>query len=315
MNYPCVTNLNAYRLQNRRTKTAALGDWFTKARKQILILPDEPTSSIIAIISSALNKPAHFGYSHPEFELSPGDALILDSMLNRLVSGEPLPYITGKQEFFGYDFVITPDVLIPRPETELLVEIALDRLEKKRGKILAADIGTGSGCIAASICRNLPDIEMVGTDISFAALRVAQINAENNGVTNQLTLVQTDLLTGLRGYFDCLCANLPYIPSDLLSTLAVKEFEPKSALDGGQDGLQYIKSFLYQSKSKIKSDGFLLLEMEASQSQAILDLSASVFPKASIKIHCDLAGFPRIAHIELKGSYTINENPNHFTIY
>jgi len=222
-------------------------------------------------------------------------------MLNRLLSGEPLPYITGKQEFFGYEFEITSDVLIPRPETELLVEIALDCLKKRIGKILAADVGTGSGCIAISICRDLPAIEMIGTDVSFNALKIAQINAKKHGIEEHFNLVQTNLLSGLQGQFDCLCANLPYIPGSILSTLAVKEFEPLIALDGGQDGFKYIKPFLHQSKHKVKPDGFLLLEIEASKSQIFLDLSASIFPKASIKIHSDLAGLPRIAQIEMKG--------------
>ena len=179
-------NPNAFRLPNRRNKTAVLGEWLVKARKQINSLPDEPISSINALISFVLKEPGHFGYSHPEFELSIENELMLDSMLNSLLSGEPLAYITGKREFFGYEFMITPDVLIPRPETELLVDIALDRLKQRKGKILAADIGTGSGCIAISICRNLPEIEMVGTDISFNALRIAQINAEKNCIKKHI---------------------------------------------------------------------------------------------------------------------------------
>jgi release factor glutamine methyltransferase len=297
-------NPNAFRLRNRRIKTAVLGKWLEKARKQIFSLPDESVSSINALISYVLIKPGHFAYSHPEFELSINEELILDSMLNRLISGEPLAYITGKQEFFGYEFKVTPEVLVPRPETELLVEIALDNLKHRKGEIFGADVGTGSGCIAVSICRNLPEIEMVGIEISFSALRIAEINAENNCVKNRLRFIQADLLSGLQVHFDFICANLPYIPCDILVNLPVKKFEPLSALDGGKDGLKYIKPFLEQSKSKLRPDGFLLLEIEATQSQSVLDLSTSIFPDASIKIHKDLAGFTRIAQIDLKGFFS-----------
>jgi release factor glutamine methyltransferase len=189
--------------------------------------------------------------------------------------------------------------LIPRPETELLVEIILERLKKIKGEILGADVGTGSGCIAISLCKNLPDIKIIGTDISFNALKIAQVNVQKNDVRKSINLIQSDLLLGLPGPFDCICANLPYIPSNVLADLAVRKYEPITALDGGIDGLRFIKPFLEQSKSRLKSGGFVVFEIEATQSQEILDLSASYFPYASIKIHEDLAGLPRIAQIEL----------------
>lgn len=284
---------------NRRTETAVLGDWLWRARKLISTLPEEPPSSIYALIGFALNKPVHFGISHPEFVVSPVEEAKLDSLLNRLLSGEPLPYITGKQEFFGLDFKITPDVLIPRPETEMLVEQALDWLKKRKVKNLIADVGTGSGCIAVSIGKNLPAAKIIATDYSFNALQIARENIKHHNLNDNIQLVQADLLAGLRCQFDCICANLPYIPTDVLSKLAVMKFEPLSALDGGQDGLRFIELLMFQSRDRIKPDGLILLEIEANQSQPIVDLAASVFPVASIRIHTDLAGFPRLAHIEL----------------
>jgi release factor glutamine methyltransferase len=246
-----------------------------------------------------LNKPAHFGISHPEITLSPEEEKKLDSLLDRLLSGEPLPYITGVQEFFGLDFLITPDVLIPRPETELLVNFALNWLQKRKGNNLVADVGSGSGCIAVSIGKNLQAVKIIATDYSFNALMIAQENIKRHNLDKRLNLVQADLLAGLRCRFDCICANLPYIPTEILSNLAVLKFEPVSALDGGQDGLRYIEQLLYQSRSMIKPDGLILLELEANHSQSFSDLATSIFPSASIKIQTDLAGFPRLATIEL----------------
>ena len=301
MNYPSVMNRNVFLYQNRRIETVVLGDWLGKAHKLISTLPEEPTSSINAIIGFALNKPAYFGISNPEFVLSTAEETMLDSLLSRLLSGEPLPYITGKQEFFGFDFKVTSDVLIPRPETEMLVEYALGWLQKRGGRNLVADVGTGSGCIAVSIGNNLPTAKIIGTDFSNNALQISRVNIKRHELDGQINLVQTDLLAGLQVQFDCICANLPYIPSDTLSELSVRKFEPISALDGGRDGLRHIKPLLYQSKTRVKPDGLILLEIEATQSHSVIDLAATVFPAASIRIHSDLSGLPRLIQVQMNG--------------
>ena len=301
MNYPSVMNRNVFLYQYRRIETIVLGDWLGKAHKLISTLPEEPTSSINAIIGFALNKPVHFGISYPEFVLSDAEEARLDSLLNRLLSGEPLPYITTKQEFFGFDYKVTSDVLIPRPETELLVEYALGWLQKRGGRNLVADVGTGSGCIAVSLGKNLPTAKIIGTDFSYKALQTAQENVKRQELDGQINLVQADLLAGLQGQFDCICANLPYIPSFTLFKLAVRKFEPLSALDGGQDGLRYIKPLLYQSKTRIKPNGLILLEIEATQSHSVINLATTVFPAASIRIHSDLSGLPRLVQIQMNG--------------
>jgi release factor glutamine methyltransferase len=218
-----------------------------------------------------------------------------------LLGGEPLPYLTEKQEFFGIDFKVTPDVLIPRPETELLVEFALDWLQKKKNKTLIADVGTGSGCIAVALGKHLSSAGIIGTDFSFDALQIAKDNIDRQALENQINLVQTDLLAGLTVKFDCICANLPYIPTKTLSTLKVGNFEPWDALDGGEDGLRFIKPLLNQSKKCIKPDGLILLEIESSLSHFVFELAAVVFPDSSIKIHNDLARLPRLVQIQLEG--------------
>ena len=239
--------------------------------------------------------------SHPEIILTPEEESKLNSLLNRLLSGEPLPYLIEQQEFFGINFKVSPDVLIPRPETELLVEFALDWLLKRKKQILIADVGTGSGCIAVAIAKQIPSVKITGIDFSYKALQIAKENVIRQELEIQINLVQSDLLKGLRGQFDCICANLPYIPTDTLSLLAVKNFEPLAALDGGKDGLRYIKPLLKQSKNRIKPNGLILLEIESTQFQSVLNLAAIVFPAASIRIHTDLAGLPRLVKIQLTG--------------
>jgi len=219
----------------------------------------------------------------------------------RLLAGEPLPYLIEKQEFFGIDFNVTPDVLIPRPETELLVEFAVAWLKRKTGRTLVADVGIGSGCISVALGKYLPYASIIGTDFSNNALQVAKGNIKKHTLENQISLVQTNLLTGLAARFDCICANLPYIPTKTLSSLPVNNYEPLAALDGGDDGLRFIEPLLNQSQKVINPDGLILMEIESTLSHSVFDLAAIVFPEASIKIHDDLAGLPRLVQIQLGG--------------
>lgn len=244
----------------------------------------------------------HFALSHPEIYISPSSEKELYVLFYRLLAGEPLPYLIEKQEFFGIDFIMTSDVLIPRPETELLVESALTWLKKKTGKTLIADVGIGSGCISVALGKHLPNASIIGTDFSSKALHVAKKNIKKHTLENQISLVQTNLLAGLAARFDCICANLPYIPTRTLSTLPVKNYEPLAALDGGDDGLRFIEQLLYQSQKVISSEGLILMEFESTLSRSVYDLASLVFSSASIKIHNDLAGLPRLVQIQIGGT-------------
>jgi len=292
-------NPSACLLQSRRIKTVVLGEWLQKARAQLKHFPEISISSVYAIIGYVLNKPAYFGLSHPEIFLSPSNEKELYVLFYRLLAGEPLPYLIGKQEFFGIEFNVTPDVLIPRPETELLVEFALDWLKKKNSRTLIADVGIGSGCISVAIGKNLPYASIIGTDFSFKALKVARGNIKKYQLEKQIRLLQINLLAGLTARFDCICANLPYIPTKTLSSLPVKNYEPMAALDGGVDGLKFIEPLLYQSKKVVKPGGLILFEIESTLSSSVFDLSTFVFRDASVKIQNDLAGLPRLAQIQL----------------
>lgn len=298
MNWQCV--MNPIGLPIPKFKRISLGNWLNAAHLQFKQLPEEPLSSLYALVAYVLDQPAHFGISHPEYQLSKEEQQHLDYLLHQLEAGTPLPYLTGKQEFFNLNFTITPDVLIPRPETELLVSLAIDWLKTHSGKRKSLDVGTGSGCIAVSICANVKDAEFVGIDQSYNALQVANKNVREYQLSERIHLTQMDLLSGISSRFDCLCANLPYIPTVRLSELCVSRQEPLLALDGGENGLELIEKLLRQSVGLVSPGGAIFLEIDYSQAADITALGAAYFPDSFVKIENDLAGLPRVAVIELK---------------
>jgi release factor glutamine methyltransferase len=236
--------------------------------------------------------------AHPEVELSQSQMHNLEFALARLERGEPLPYVTGTRDFYGLTFKITPDVLVPRPETELLVDKALEWLRAHPGRRLAADIGTGSGCIAVSLAYHLPDLVVIASDLSLAALRVAHQNITSYALESRVHCLAAHLLPRLRARYDLICANLPYIPASLLETLEVYRREPLLALDGGSDGLTLIRALLAEASRGLAPGGRLLLEIEASQGESALRLACSHFPGAQVTLLQDLAGLDRLIVID-----------------
>ncbi len=250
------------------------------------------------LLSHLVGKPHAWVLAHPEVLLTAQQEQTLEGYLKRLETGEPLPYLLGHWEFFGLDFQITPDVLIPRPETELLVEEALDWLKQHRGWRRAVDVGAGSGCIAISLAVACKDVFVLASDVSAAALRVTQANARKHGVEQRVVCVQADLLSAFTGPFDLICANLPYIPRPRLAELEVARHEPLLALDGGDEGVELIRRLAPQARSKLSSDGLLLLEIEAASASAVLPLIESEFAGARIKLLPDLSGLDRLVRVE-----------------
>ncbi|MDK2979913.1 MAG: release factor glutamine methyltransferase [Chloroflexota bacterium] len=275
-----------------------LGEWLAAARQALSRLADEPPSSLYALVAHILDKPAYWPQAHPEHLLKAGQVKQLDQRLNLLLAGEPLPYLLENQAFFGLDFFVNPDVLIPRPETELLVETALDWLAQHPEASRTVDVGTGSGCIAISLAKHFPRLSWTATDVSFKSLLVARRNRARHSMDANLNLVQCDLLAGLCGPFDLICANLPYIPTPTLETLEVTRHEPLGALDGGPDGLRLIDRLLAQTTSRLNPGGMILLEMEATQSESIRPIIQRHFPRAGVTIRPDLNQLPRLAIIE-----------------
>jgi release factor glutamine methyltransferase len=280
-------------------KTSLLSDVTT----QLTSISDTPALDASVLIAHIINKPRTWVMAHPELSLTAEQRKELDDSLARLERGESFPYVLGHWEFFGLDFEVTPDVLIPRPETELLVEKAIAWLQESPVRRTIADVGTGSGAIAISIAVNVPDARVLATDISHKTLEVAQKNAIKFGVINQIDFVQCDLLpphieslpTEL--HFDLICANLPYIPTATLYKLSIFGREPTLALDGGTDGLDIIRRLLDIAPEWLAPNGMILLEIESTRGIQALNLACDLFSEASIHLHQDLAGQDRLLEI------------------
>lgn len=274
-------------------------------------ISDTPALDASVLIAHVINKPRSWVMAHNELTLTTEQQKQLDNSLIRLKSGEPFPYILGQWEFFGLQFDVNPDTLIPRPETELLVEKAIAWLQVHPAKRSVADVGTGSGAIAVSIAVNMPDAKILATDISSGALQVAKHNAKKFGVSERIQFAECDLLPhpqplsqrergeGVRE-INLLCANLPYIPTTTLHGLPIYNREPTLALDGGEDGLEPFRKLLKLSPPWLAPDGMMLLEIESTLGSQALSLADTAFPEARSSLHKDLAGKDRLLQIELQ---------------
>lgn len=229
-----------------------------------------------------------------EKELSSTQSEKLANLIERRKWGEPSAYITGHREFYGLDFKVDRRVLIPRPETELLVEKALEYSRKyKVSKV--ADIGTGSGCIAISIASKLPAIKIYAIDVSLPALEAAEENCIALNLKKRIEFLWGDLLKPLPEPVDMIIANLPYVRKTEVNS----EFEPAQALNGGEDGLDTIRNLVPQITGKLKPRGIVLLEIGMGQADAVTTILHNVFPKCEIEIDKDLAGIERIVSLRL----------------
>ncbi len=222
-------------------------------------------------------------------------------LVGRRVHREPLAYIVGHKEFFGLEFEVDRNVLIPRPETELLVERAIEMARQidAGGNVAIADIGTGSGAIAVSLAVSLCKASIYAVDRSAPALAVAARNCHRHGVEDQIRLLQGDLLAVLPEPVDMIVANLPYVECAELETLApeVRCFEPAEALEGGADGLDTIRRLLVQVADQARRPKVVLLEIGATQGQAVIGLAKEILGGAKASLIQDYAGFDRIVTV------------------
>lgn len=253
------------------------------------------------LLGAALGRDPTWLMAHPEAPLDKGQAETFHRGLQRYLSGEALPYILGWWEFYGRRFLVAPDVLIPRPETELMVETALAFLQERRRPARAVDIGTGSGCVAISLLAEIPKLRITAVDRSAAALSVARENALRLGVVDRISLVQADLMKPLDSAWDLVCANLPYIPEGDLASLEVAQREPRLALDGGPDGLTLVRRLLGELPGRLAPGGMALLEIGAEQGDAALAAARFALPAAGISLCTDLAGRDRLLVIRERG--------------
>jgi len=237
-------------------------------------------------------------YLDLDHELSPRQEQTLWRLVERRLNGEPTAYITTHREFYGLDFYVDPRVLVPRPESELLVEIALG-LAQNHPLSTIADIGTGCGAIAISLALELPQVKIYATDISAPALEVALVNCQKYGVIDRVRLLRGDMLNPLPEPVDLIIANLPYVKESEISGV---NFEPRLALDGGSDGTERICQLCLQAGGKLRPGGSLLLEIGQGQRGAVTALLNTLFPDGEIEVTPDLSGIDRVIHLSLTAS-------------
>ncbi len=237
-------------------------------------------------------------YLDLDYELSSKEEEAFWHLIERRLSGEPTAYITRHREFYGRDFYVDPSVLIPRPESELLVEKAL-KLAQHRTIPTIAEVGTGCGAIAISLALNLPQTKIYATDISASALKVALFNCHKHGVANRICFLQGDMLDPLPEPVDLIIANLPYVKESELPLISSANFEPLLALNGGSDGLEKIRQLCRQANNKLRPDGCLLLEIGQGQRRAVTTFLRSLFPSAKIEVTPDLSGIERVVSLTL----------------
>ena len=241
-------------------------------------------------------------YSEPERILTPSEIKKLKLLTNRRLRHEPLAYIVGHCEFYGHDFHLSRHTFIPRPETELLVEEAINFTHRHpENQLTLADIGTGSGAIAISLALALPEARIYATEIAAPALKIARINCRRHRVSHRVILLQGNFLEPLPELVNVIIANLPYVKNDELEKLdpEIANFEPRIALAGGEDGLDMVRRLLPQVQRKLRPNGCLLLEIGYNQSKAVNSLLAHHLPRADIKLIADLAGIDRVARVVL----------------
>jgi len=244
-------------------------------------------------------------YTEPERVLTTAETRHLWRLVQRRLDHEPTAYILGHCEFYGIDFCIDFHTFIPRPETELLVEKAVElahRISRRGERITIADIGTGCGAIAISLALALPRAKIYATDISASALQVAEINCRRHGVKSQVELLQGNLLEPLPQPVDMIVANLPYIKGCEFKDLSpeIINFEPMLALAGGEDGLDKIQQMLEQMPGKLNYEACFLLEIGQGQGEMVTSLVKSYSQQASVELISDLGGIERVVKVVLR---------------
>jgi len=263
---------------------------------------DTPRLDAEVLLTHVLGISREILYAQGERRLSGAQAKRYTELVRRRLQHEPVAYLIGHRAFYDVELSVDPRVLIPRPETELLIEMALDWSTGARRKCLrVVDVGTGSGALAIVLARHLPEAQITATDISREALRVAAINVRAYRLQGRISLVQADLLVAVAGPLDLIVANPPYVPQERLPTLPedVRVYEPMRALDGGADGLEIIQELLRQAAERLARPGLFLTEIDATQRHSVRTMATRQWPNGRVNIVPDYAGMDRVLRVEL----------------
>ena len=284
------------------TVAAALGAARARlSRADSVVRAESPALDAEVLLRTVLGRSRAVLVAHPEAPLAPQQWQRLAGLLERRAAGEPVAYLTGSKEFMGLEFGVSPAVLIPRPDTECLVERSLAVLSADGRRRVVADVGTGSGAIAVSLAVQRPTLRVYALDNDRRAISLAAANARRHGVTERVTIRCGDLLAPLPEAAAVIVANLPYIRSEMLPTLpiSIRDYEPRAALDGGADGLAVYRRLLRQLAAQprlLRRPGHVLCECDPAQVDALSALVRAALPDAVIEVVCDLAGRPRGMH-------------------
>ena len=266
-------------------------------------IPDARLEAEVMVMD-VMRMPRQSIFAEQESQVSEQQQQSLNAIVERRLTREPLAYILNYREFYGVNLLVNPDVLIPRPETEAMVEhalfMALMGMESR--ELVIADIGTGTGAIAINLAIHLPAARIYATDAYDATLDVAAYNIRMHNVADRVTLLKGDLLEPLPEPVDVIAANLPYLPTDRIPTLQPEvQWEPIAALDGGPGGIDLIGRLLEQAAAgnRIKPHGVILLELDPEQIAEARSLATNAFPDAEITVEPDLAGLGRLLVVSL----------------
>ena len=253
-----------------------------------------PRIAAEALMMFVLDRDRAFLFAHSEQELSADEQSRFQDAVAQRAAGKPLQYITGRQEFWGLEFIVSPAVLIPRPETEHLVSAALEKAaQMNRDDLRITDVGTGSGCVAIAIASELPEAQIETSDISAAALEVARANARKLGFADRVKYYESDLLAAASGTFDIIVSNPPYVgrcEADKVQR-EVREHEPEVAVFGGEQGLDIYRRLIPQAWEKLKPGGWLLMEIGFSIEEPVKELLVGWGEVSTVP---DLQGIPRV---------------------
>lgn len=294
-----------------KTQNRTIQTLLTSARQQLAAAGcDSPRLDAELLLAYTLDRDRTWLYRYPQVAVTEADLAAFLKLIDRRAQREPVAYLIGHKAFYGLDFVVTPDTLIPRPETELLVETAIAWAAASiRAKAEASaqaqnppysivDVGTGSGCIAVALAKMVSEASVTAIDLSGRALAVARHNAERHEVADRIEFREGDLLTPLREPVDLIVSNPPYVdPAELTAPFTMPEvnrYEPRLALDGGEAGLAVVRRLVAQANRFLKPGGMLLIEIGATQGNVVKKLAQAEFPTALVEIKPDLAGWDRL---------------------